>query len=90
MILWVLMLPPKYIWGVGSVTCLVAAVIFYGVSTLYVRVDAALWDWWGRPRGLIVPLSHLTRRGRRYRRIGQFLAFATIGCALACAWYALS
>lgn len=90
MILRVPMLPPKYIWGAGSLTCLVAAVVFYGVSTLYVRVDAGLWDWWGRTRGLIVPMSQLTRRGRRYRRIGQLLAACTIGCALACLWFARS
>lgn len=90
MIPWAVMLPPKYIWGVGSLTCLVAALIFYAVSTLYVRVDSGLWQWWGRPRGLIVPITQLTRRGRRYRRIGQLLAAATIGCALACLWFALS
>jgi len=82
------MLVPKVIWGLSSLACLVAAAVFYVLSSLHVRVGAGLWQWWGRSSGLIAPISLLTPRGRRYRRIGQLLAACTIGCALAFAWFA--
>jgi len=81
------MLMAVYIFGSASLGCCMAAATCYAASTLHVRTGAALWEWWSRKYRLIVPMSLLTRRGRRYRRVAHALAAATLGCGVTAVFF---